>query len=331
MSRKAPTPRPDLNLLVALDALLAEVSVARAARRLKLSSSAMSRTLARLRAATGDPLLARAGRRMTLTPHAEALRSSVGAAAEAAQAALRPAPGIEIAAIERIFTIRANDGFVENFASRLVETARAAAPRARLRFVPRPDKDVRELREGGIDLDVGVLSDTAPELKAQVLFRDSFVGVARADHPIFRASLTPESYAGYGHVVATRRGALTGPVDTALAALGLTRDIAVYVSTFPAVLAVAATSDLLGLAPRSYVENRRSDGLASFPLPVETPEITISQIWHPRLDADAAHRWLRGLVFEACRGAPTGQALARRNSTIPEKSAPAPPAASNSA
>src|SRR5471030_1405347 len=95
----------DLNLLTALDALLAEGSVVGAARRLRLSSSAMSRTLARLRAATGDPLLARAGRGMTLTPHAETLRTQIGAVAEAALAALRPAPTLDVKTIDRIFTI----------------------------------------------------------------------------------------------------------------------------------------------------------------------------------------------------------------------------------
>ena len=106
---------------------------------------------------------------------------------------------------------------------------------------------------------------------------------------------------------------LTGPVDEALAGLGLRRDIAVLVPNFPAVLTIAATSDLIGLATRSYVEARLGAGggpvLVSFALPVATPEITVSEIWHPRMDADAAHRWLRELVVEVCRGARAGMAL----------------------
>ena len=289
----------DLNLILALDALLSEASVAGAARRLRLSPSAMSRTLARLRAATGDPLLVRAGREMALTPHAEALRPRVREAAEAAQAVLTPAPGVEIAAIDRIFTIRANEGFVEIFAARLTAAAQTEAPRARLRFMPKPDKDVRALREGLIDLDIGVLGEQGPELRAKALFRDAFVGVARAGHPLLAAPATPEAFAAARHVVATRRGRLTGPVDDALASLGLAREIAVYVSNFPAVIAVVAESDLVGLATRSYVEKRiaAEPGLASFALPVPTPEVTVSAIWHPRLDADPAHRWLRELTF----------------------------------
>jgi DNA-binding transcriptional LysR family regulator len=299
-------PRPDLNLLTALDALLGEASVAAAARRLGLSASAMSRTLARLRAATGDPLLARAGRGMALTPHAEALRENVRAAAEAAEAALRPAPSLDAADIDRLFAIRANEGFVEIFAAALVAAAGRQAPRARLRFAPKPDKDARALRERFVDLDIGVLGEQGPELRTQALFRDTFVGVARAGHPLLaKAKIDARDFAAARHVVATRRGRLTGPVDEALAALGLTRDIAVYVSNFPAVLAVVAGSDLIGLATRSYVESRRSESLASFPLPAPTREITVSQIWHPRFDADPAHRWLRGLVFATCRAKAT--------------------------
>jgi DNA-binding transcriptional LysR family regulator len=288
----------DLNLILALDALLSEASVAGAARRLRLSPSAMSRTLARLRVATGDPLLVRAGREMALTPHAETLRPRVREAAEAAQTVLTPAPGVDVAAIDRIFTIRANEGFVEIFAARLTAEARAQAPRARLRFMPKPDKDVRPLREGLIDLDIGVLGEQGPELRAKALFRDAFVGVARAGHPLFGAPVTAEAFAAARHVVATRRGKLTGPVDEALAALGLAREIAVYVPNFPAVVAVVADSDLVGLATRSYVEKRIAAGaaLASFALPVPTPALTVSAIWHPRLDADPAHRWLRDLT-----------------------------------
>jgi DNA-binding transcriptional LysR family regulator len=306
---------PDLNLLTALEALLMEGSVAGAARRLRLSPSAMSRTLARLRAATGDPLLARAGRGMALTPHAEALRAQIGAVAEAALAALRPAPNLDVKTIDRIFTIRANEGFVEIFAARLAAAARAAAPRTRLRFAPKPDKNPRPLRDGLVDIDIGVLGEQGPELKARALFRDGFVGVARAGHPLLREPvITPAAFAAQGHVVATRRGVLTGPVDEALAGLGLQRDIAVLVPNFPAVLTIAATSDLIGLATRSYVEARLAaeggPARGSFGLPVATPEITVSEIWHPRMDADSAHRWLRGLVVEVCRGRKGGEQVA---------------------
>ena len=139
----------DLNLLIALDALLAEGTVVGAARRLNLSASATSRTLARLRAATGDPLLVRAGRGMVPTPHATELRERMRDLAQSARAALRPAAASsDLAELKRTFTIRSNDGFVEVFAAQLVAAVTAVAPNVRLHFAPKPDKDVRALREG---------------------------------------------------------------------------------------------------------------------------------------------------------------------------------------
>src|SRR5512147_2204970 len=106
---------PDFNLLVTLDVLLAEGSVARAARRLRLSPSAMSRALARLRETTGDPLLVRAGRGLVPTPRAVELRERVSQLVEEGAAVLRPAEKLNLTQLARTFTLRVSDGFVENF------------------------------------------------------------------------------------------------------------------------------------------------------------------------------------------------------------------------
>src|SRR5512143_1152527 len=106
--------QPDLNLLVTLDVLLAEGSVARAAQRLRLSPSAMSRSLARLRETTGDPLLVRAGRGLVPTPRALELRDRVGRVVEEARAVLRPADRLDLARLVRTFTLRTSEGFAEN-------------------------------------------------------------------------------------------------------------------------------------------------------------------------------------------------------------------------
>jgi DNA-binding transcriptional LysR family regulator len=300
----------DLNLLTALDALLAEGSVAGAARRMGLSASAMSRTLARLRAATGDPLLVRAGRGMVPTPHATELRERVRDLAQDARAVLRPAvASLDLGELKRSFTIRSNDGFVEVFAAQLVAAVTAAAPNVRLHFAPKPDKDVRALREGLVDLEIGVLGKSGPEVRLQTLFRDHFVGAVREGHPLLgRAKITAERYAACGHVVASRRGHWSGPVDDALTALGLSRTVVVVVPSFRAALAVASVSDLVALVTGSFFDatqgHQAESGPAlvrSFPLPVRTEPITVSQMWHPRLDADPAHRWLRGLVLATCR------------------------------
>jgi DNA-binding transcriptional LysR family regulator len=294
----------DLNLLIALNALLSEGSVSRAAERLALSESAMSRTLARLREATGDELLVRAGRAMVPTPRALALREQVKALVDEAAAVLQPAgPDLDLGTLGRLFTIRANDGFIEAFAHRLAARTACEAPGVRLRFAPKPDKDVRPLREGLIDLDVGVLGESGPEVRVQTLYRDRFIAVVRRGHPLLAdGEITPERYAACDHVVTSRRGKITGPVDDALAVAGLKRNVAVIVPSFGTALSTAAATDMVALIPASYFEHQRAGGtLHSFELPVATEHITISQMWHPRLDRDPAHRWLRGVVLEVCR------------------------------
>jgi DNA-binding transcriptional LysR family regulator len=288
---------PDLNLLIALDALLAEGGVAGAARRLGLSASAMSRTLARLRETTGDALLVRAGRVMVPTPRAAALRAQVRALTDDARAVLRPAAGLDPARLDRGFVIRANEGFLDAFAARLVAAVAAEAPGVRLRFAPKPDKDMRPLREGLVDVEIGVVGgETAPELRVQALLRDRMVGVVRAGHPLATGEITPARYAACAHVVVSRRGRQHGPVDQALAALGLSRRIVVTVPGFPAALSIARASELVALVPESAVSQ---PDLVAFPLPVPTPPLTVSLMWHPRLDADPAHRWLRGVIAGA--------------------------------
>jgi DNA-binding transcriptional LysR family regulator len=294
----------DLNLLFALNALLSEGSVAKAAERLGLSESAMSRALARLRESTGDELLVRAGRAMVLTPHALALRDRVRELVQESRAVLQPADArMDPRTLRQLFTIRANDGFIEAFAHQLVARAAHEAPGVRLRFAPKPDKDVRPLREGLLDLDVGVLGESGPEVRVQMLYRDRFIAVVRQGHPLLaEPEVTAERYAACDHVVTSRHGRTVGPVDDALAAIGLARNTAVVVPSFSTALSVAAATDLVALIPSSYFEYQRARGtLCAFPLPVATAQITVSQMWHPRLDRDPAHRWLRGLVLQVCR------------------------------
>lgn len=294
----------DLNLLTALDVLLAEHSVTAAARRMGLSVSAMSRTLARLRAATGDPLLVQAGRRLVPTPYAERLADRVHAAVQEARAVLGPAlDEIDPASLDRVFTIRANEGFIALFAPAIVTAVMEAAPHVRLRFAPKPDKAATPLRDGAIDLEIGTAGSSAPEMRSHLLFRDHFVGAARPDHPLLAEPITPARYAACGHVAASRRGAWTGPVDDALHLIGLQRRVVAVVPGFLDALAIADRSDLIALIPRSCVRdaNTFTHGVRTFDLPVATPELAISIMWHPRLHADPGHRWLRQILVSACR------------------------------
>ena len=292
----------DLNLLVALDALLSEGSVVRAAARLRLSASATSRALERLRAATGDPLLVRAGRGLVPTPRAVALRERVGCLVQDARDVLRPADALNLAGQETTFTLRVSDGFVENFGTALMARVARDAPGVRLRFLPKLDRGTAGLRDGTVDLDTGVVSPaTDPEVRAQALFPDRFIGVVRDGHPLAKGPITAARFAAERHILGPRGSADRGPVDEALAVLGLERRIATVVNGFAGALALVRGSDLVAAVPERHTATLR-DGLFSFPLPVAVPAVTVSLLWHPRRDADPAHRWLRACVRDACAG-----------------------------
>ena len=292
---------PDLNLLVTLDVLLTEGSVARAARRLRLSPSAMSRALARLRETTGDPLLVRAGRGLVPTPRALELRDQASRLVQGAQAVLRPVEQPDLAQVERTFTIRSREGFVENFGLEIISRVAKEAHGIRLRFLQKSDKDNAPLREGSVDLETGVAgADAGPELRLQALFRDRFVGVVRKGHALSKGEITAARYVAGLHIGVARRISDKAPVDEALERLGLERNIATFVSGFSTALALARHSDLIATVPERYTGNLRA-GMHSFTLPAPPPDITISLFWHPRLDADPVHRWLRGCVRKVCR------------------------------
>ncbi len=299
---------PDLNLLVTLDVLLDEGSVAGAARRLQLSPSAMSRALARLRETTGDPLLVRAGRGLVPTPRALELRERVGQVVQEAQAVLCPAEAPDLTELERTFTLRTSEGFVETFGPDLIARVRDAAPKVLLRFVQKPDKDSASLREAAIDLETGVIDGaTGPEVRAQALFRDRLVGVVRPGHPLENGAMTAARYTAGRHIGVSRQGLDRGPIDETLEQAGVTREIATFVGGFATAVAVARGSDLIATVPERHTEGLR-DGMHTFALPVATPDFVVSLLWHPRLDADPAHRWLRGCVRACCAG--EGRAVA---------------------
>ena len=290
----------DLNLLITLDVLLAEGNVTRAAKRLQLSPSAMSRSLARLRETTGDPLLVRAGRGLVPTPRALELREKVSQLVQDALAVLRPAKTPDLKQLVRTFTLRTSEGFAENFGPDLIARVGMAAPGVLLRFVQKLDKDSAQLREGNIDLETGVVGIMmGPEVRAQALFRDRFIGVVRLGHPLCQGEITPDHYATSRHIGIARQGLEMRPIDEALSLLGLERKIVVIVGGFSTAVALSRASDLIASVPERHTGNLRA-GMHTFLLPFTTPEFTVSLLWHPRLHADPAHRWLRSLVVETC-------------------------------
>jgi len=291
---------PDFNLLITLDAILAEGSVAKAARRLRLSPSALSRALARLRETTGDPLLVRAGRGLVPTPRALELREKVSQLVQETHAVLRPAETPDLKQLNRNFTLRTSEGFVENFGAALIARVNEAAPGVRLCFIQKPDKESAPLRSGTVDLETGVVDDTtSPELRTRALFSDRFIGVVRAGHSLCECDITPARYAAEKHIHVSRRGLAKGQIDNVLSEMNLERNIVTIVGGFSTAVALARTSDLIASVPERHTGNLR-EGMYSFSLPFSTEEFKVSMIWHPRMDADPVHRWLRNVLLDIC-------------------------------
>lgn len=300
--------RIDLNLLTALDALLSERSVTGAARRLGLSVSAMSRTLTRLRTVTGDRLLLQAGRTLVLTPYAEQLSQRVPDLVRQAEAALSRAEySFDIASLEQRFTVRAGEGFIDLLGAALMDRVHRAAPGVQLRFAPKPDWDAQPLREGAIDLEIGIVRTSAPEVRTRLLFRDRYVGVCRIGHPLLGSEgVTAERWTAYGHVMTSRTGEAESPIDASLAPPDIRRNVLMVVPSYTSAMQLARQSDLLAVIPHSCLGNAlvpdyaAANGLQSFALPLPIPAFNVSAIWHPRLDHDPAHRWFRGEVLALC-------------------------------
>ncbi|WP_069885744.1 LysR family transcriptional regulator, partial [Streptomyces luteocolor] len=284
----------DLNLLQALDVLLEEQSVSGAARRLHLSEPAMSRTLGRIRKALGDPVLVRAGRQMVPTPHALALRAEVSVVVERARALFTGPGAVDLRTISRTFSILGSDAFAAAYGPALFARAADEAPGVRLRFLGESHVDTPVLRQGDADLELGVIDSTAPEVRVEHFRDDRMLGLVRAGHPLLKGKLTPRRFAAADHLTVSRRGRLAGPVDTALAELGLNRRVVGSVATFSSSVFVLLSTDLVGLAAAWACPLAESLGLVAFEIPLGLPLLPLGMAWHPRHDADPAHAWLRG-------------------------------------
>ncbi|OHV45054.1 LysR family transcriptional regulator [Parafrankia soli] len=294
----------DLNLLVALDALLEERSVSGAARRLLLTESAVSRALGRIRRAMDDPVLVRAGHRMVPTPRALAVQVEVHALVERAHAVFTPVREPVLVTLTRTFTILASDALTTAIGVDLLDRLTRDAPGARVRFLPEPSATDDPLRDGTADLEIGDIDSTSPEIHIEVLGEEQALAVVRAGHPLARGRLTPERLAAARHVTVSRRGRFAGPLDEALAARGLRRTVAVSVPSHSAALLLVAGSDLVGLVPARLGRGLlTSFGLVALDIGLDLPILTIAQAWHPRNEADAPHRWLRGHVRDTIRHA----------------------------
>ncbi|MEU4892425.1 LysR family transcriptional regulator [Streptomyces sp. NPDC044780] len=295
----------DLNLLRALDALLQENSVTRAAERLGTSPAAASRTLARLRRAVGDPLLVRAGQQMVPTPRALELREEVSALLRGCDNVLRPGAGFEAVHLQRTFTVQAADLLLVGLAGALTDRIHTEAPQVDVVFLPEAVEGGPALRQGLVDVELGVLGHLDPEIRTQQLTRTRMVGIARSGHPLFDGRIDARRFAAAAHIGISRHGKRLGPIDEALAEHGLRRRVAVVVPSHTSAMMLARSTDLVALTLADWLPDTTSAlGLRTFPIPLDTAHIDIGMAWHPRNSADPAHRWFRDHLAAAVLNPP---------------------------
>jgi len=295
----------DANLLVALDVLLEERQVTRAARRLGVSQSAMSQTLQRLRDALDDPLLVRSGRRMVPTPRAVELQPQLHAAIQALDRLVSESPGFSPADDARRFRVTCTDNYTFSIVSRLIAALARTGRHLSLEVLPYDADTVWEqLRAGDVELAMFLPRDGVPnDMLAKPCLRDSMVSMARHDHPIFDTPITAESYASWPHVTFRLTGRGDTPVDRGLEALGVRdRRVVGRVPYFLAAPSLALHADVLVTVPASSgLEFARHWPIELFEPPVGSMAFTISMMWPRHLDAEPGHRWLRAQVLEVCQ------------------------------
>lgn len=286
----------DLNLLAALDALLEEGSVGAAADRLHLSQPAMSRTLGRIRQATGDEILVRSGRSMLSTPYAEDIRDEVHQLVVRSQAVLAPVAEADVSALERTFPVQFNDVIAGAVLPHLAARLAREAPGVSLRVLGEADTASDELRRGKTDLQASGAAPGHADVRALTVTTDRLATFGVRDLPFGPATL--EGFAALPHVVISRRGRQRDQIDDLLEAHGLRRRVVLTVPTLAAALATATGAGLVTVAPEKMTRRQLGRSPRAYPLPLPVPEVPAVMAWHARHDRDSAHRWLRRLIAD---------------------------------
>jgi DNA-binding transcriptional LysR family regulator len=287
----------DLNLLRVYDAVLREQGVTPAAAGLGLTQPAVSNALARLRALFGDPLFVRTPAGMDATPFARELAEPVRQALALIDAALAHGPGFDPASATRAFRFYMSDLGQIEFLPPLIERVQRAAPGVRLEAVALEVDDIADaLATGALDLAVGFLPGLGPPVRRRALFRDPYLCLMRAEHPI--KALTRRKFQEASHALVTYRGGHR-VVEEALERAGLARRIALRLPHFTVVPMVLERTDLLCTLPARVARVfEQRGGLKSLAPPVPIPTADVAVHWHERFEADPGNRWLREQVTE---------------------------------
>lgn len=297
----------DLNLLVALRALLAERHVTRAAARVGLSQPAMSHALARLRTVLGDPLLVRTPNGMRPTTRAEAMTDPLERALESLSHVLATPAPFAPALSTRRFRIATNDYVELVLLPSLLADVWNAAPNVDIRVTVEERHAADDLAEGRLDLAIGIVQHFGmPEprqgLRHQKIIREKFACVVREGHPLVKKRLTLDEFVALPHALVAPRGDAGGVVDAALAALGKRRRVALEMPHFLVAPHVVRETDLvLTLAARLADRLAPLLGLRVVPPPLELPGFTMSLVWHDRQHTDPSHAWMRRAIIAAAK------------------------------
>ena len=287
----------DLNLLTALEALLEEASVTRAAGRVSLSQPAMSHALKRLRALLGDPLLVRSGGRLQRTRRADGLREPLRDALARVRDLLSDEP-FDPSSSQRTFHLRVADNACDLLLPPLLRRLRGAGPGIRIELRPIAAGDDAFQLAQSVDAAVACVPAAFPGFYRQRLFRDRDVCAFRRGHPLARRLRERSAFLAARHVAVAPAGR-EDPVDAWLRDEGVSRTIAVTVPHYAQALHVAAASDLVAVVPerlvRAYAGALR---LRALPTPLDAGTFEEYLLHPPRTHDDAGCRWLRGLVKE---------------------------------
>jgi DNA-binding transcriptional LysR family regulator len=289
----------DLNLLVALDALLAERSVSRAAVRLRLSQPATSALLARLRELFGDPLLLRSARGMLPTPRALELLAPVKQVLDEIETIVQPPAAFDAGRAAHSFTLSASDYVEYALLPRLVDYLEHEAPGVRL-GVRSIDLQLvaKQMESGEVDLCITGMQNAPAGLHLRPLYTERLVSVVRRDHPAVGASLTLDEFCSLEHIQVSVPGSgFSTHIDNALAARGRKRHARLTVPHFLLVPEIVARSDMISSLPERLARGYAKQ-LRIFDPPVELQKFTVGEMWHERNQRDPAQQWLRDVLAE---------------------------------